>query len=71
MGLMLRFIGPLTIVPTITLVGLPLFETAYQYSSKSTGNNFIADVEYNVIKVTLLGIVLFGFHTIAVKAWQS
>ena len=34
MGLILKFIGPLTIVPTIALVGLPLFETAYYFASK-------------------------------------
>ena len=33
MGLIIRFIGPLTIVPTIALVGLPLFETAYYFAS--------------------------------------
>ena len=33
-GHLLKFIGPLTVVPTIVLVGLPLFETAYKYSSK-------------------------------------
>lgn len=33
MGLVIRFIGPLTIVPTIALVGLPLFETAYFFAS--------------------------------------
>ena len=33
MGLVLKFIGPLTIVPTIALVGLPLFETAYYFAS--------------------------------------
>ena len=36
MGLILKFIGPLTIVPTIALVGLPLFETAYYFASKSS-----------------------------------
>ena len=34
LGFLLKFIGPLTIAPTIVLVGLPLFETAYQYSSE-------------------------------------
>ena len=34
MGFLIKFIGPLTIVPTIALVGLPLFETAYYYASK-------------------------------------
>ena len=33
-GHLLKFVGPLTVVPTIVLVGLPLFETAYKYSSK-------------------------------------
>ena len=33
MGLIIKFIGPLTIVPTIALVGLPLFETAYFFAS--------------------------------------
>lgn len=32
-GMLIRFIGPLTIVPTIVLVGLPLFEPAYNYAS--------------------------------------
>ena len=35
MGLLLRFIGPLTVIPTITLVALPLFETAYQYAGEA------------------------------------
>ena len=34
LGYVLKFIGPLTIVPTIVLVGMPLFDTAYRYSSK-------------------------------------
>eukprot|EP00795_Rhopilema_esculentum_P006412 gene6412-11852_t len=37
MGLIIRFIGPLTIVPTIALVGLPLFETAYYFASAQWG----------------------------------
>jgi len=37
MGLILKFIGPLTIVPTIALVGLPLFETAYYFASAHWG----------------------------------
>ena len=31
-GLLLRFIGPLTIAPTITLVGLSLFRVAADYA---------------------------------------
>ncbi len=34
MGLMVKFIGPLTIVPTIALVGLPLFKTAADFASE-------------------------------------
>ena len=33
-GHLLKFVGPLTVVPTIVLVGLPLFQTAYSYASK-------------------------------------
>lgn len=40
MGCIIKFIGPLTIVPTIALVGLPLFETAYHYASKFLGAVF-------------------------------
>ena len=31
-GLLLRFIGPLTIAPTVTLVGLALFQAAADFS---------------------------------------
>lgn len=31
-GFLLRFIGPLTIAPTITLVGLALFQAAADFS---------------------------------------
>ena len=33
-GLLLRFIGPLTIAPTITLVGLSLFRVAADYAGR-------------------------------------
>ena len=35
-GFLLRFIGPLTIAPTVTLVGLSLFQAAADFSGKST-----------------------------------
>ncbi|CAH1789115.1 unnamed protein product [Owenia fusiformis] len=33
-GLMLQFIGPLTIAPTIALIGISLFESGYNFASK-------------------------------------
>ena len=35
-GFLLRFVGPLTIAPTITLVGLALFQAAADFSGKLT-----------------------------------
>lgn len=37
MGLLLRFITPLTIVPTVSLVGLSLFENAADAASQHWG----------------------------------
>ena len=34
LGILLRFIGPLTIAPTITLVGVALFKVAAQHAGK-------------------------------------
>ena len=34
-GLLLRYIGPLAIAPTITLVGLALFDAAASFASKN------------------------------------
>ena len=34
MGVVLQFIGPLSIVPTITLIGLSLFDAASEKASK-------------------------------------
>ena len=34
MGFMLRFIGPLSVAPTISLAGLALFDVAAETSSK-------------------------------------
>lgn len=34
-GFLLRFVGPLTIAPTITLVGLSLFEASADFSGNS------------------------------------
>lgn len=36
-GFLLRFIGPLTIAPTVTLVGLSLFQAAADFSGKAPG----------------------------------
>lgn len=36
-GFLLRFIGPLTIAPTVTLVGLSLFQAAADSSGKTPG----------------------------------
>ena len=33
-GILLRFIGPLTIAPTITLVGVALFHVAAEHAGK-------------------------------------
>ena len=41
LGLMLRFIGPLTVVPTISLVAIPLFDTAGYYCGKSRSKVFL------------------------------
>uniref|UniRef100_F6QNY7 Solute carrier family 23 member 1 n=1 Tax=Equus caballus TaxID=9796 RepID=F6QNY7_HORSE len=49
-GLLMRFIGPLTIAPTISLVALPLFSSA--------GNN--AGTHWGVAAVTIFLIVLFS-----------
>jgi len=35
-GILLRFIGPLTIAPTITLVGVALFHLGAEHSGKLT-----------------------------------
>ncbi|XP_022080027.1 solute carrier family 23 member 1-like isoform X2 [Acanthaster planci] len=40
-GIMLRFIGPLTIAPTITLIGLSLFDAAISFSSGHWGIAFL------------------------------
>ena len=40
-GLMLRFIGPLSIAPTIALVGLSLFEAAAGFSGQHWGLAFV------------------------------
>lgn len=34
MGWMLRFIGPLSIAPTIALIGLSLFDVAAEFAKK-------------------------------------
>ena len=34
-GLLLRYIGPLAIAPTITLVGLALFDAAAEFASRN------------------------------------
>ena len=40
-GIILRFIGPLTIAPTIALIGLSLFGAASDFSSKQWGIAFL------------------------------
>ncbi|XP_058153399.1 solute carrier family 23 member 1-like [Dasypus novemcinctus] len=49
-GLLMRFIGPLTIAPTISLVALPLFDSA--------GND--AGVHWGIAVMTVFLIVLFS-----------
>ncbi|XP_044636083.1 solute carrier family 23 member 1-like isoform X2 [Equus asinus] len=49
-GFLMRFIGPLTIAPTISLVALPLFDSA--------GNN--AGTHWGVAAMTIFLIVLFS-----------
>ncbi|XP_076997213.1 solute carrier family 23 member 2-like isoform X3 [Tamandua tetradactyla] len=49
-GFLLRFIGPLTIAPTITLVALPLFDSA--------GND--AGIHWGIAALTIFFIVLFS-----------
>ena len=34
-GLVLQYVGPLAIIPTITLVGLPLYSAAANFSGKT------------------------------------
>ena len=36
-GMMMRFIGPLTICPTITLIGLTIFKSSSDMASKHWG----------------------------------
>ena len=40
MGFIIEYIGPLTIVPTIALVGLPLFEVAYNFAGTEITEKF-------------------------------
>ncbi|XP_019400699.1 PREDICTED: solute carrier family 23 member 1-like [Crocodylus porosus] len=49
-GFLMRFIGPLTIAPTITLVALPLFESAGQEAGEHWG----------IAVMTIVFIVLFS-----------
>ncbi|XP_023569619.1 solute carrier family 23 member 1 isoform X2 [Octodon degus] len=49
-GFLMRFIGPLTIAPTITLVALPLFESAAQD----------AGIHWGIASLTIFLIVLFS-----------
>ena len=39
MGFVLKYIGPLTVCPTIALVGLPLFGTAAYFSGNTDHTN--------------------------------
>ena len=54
MGFIIKFIGPLTIVPTIALVGLPLFETAYYYASKYLGPEFCNSCYFTVVSIKFI-----------------
>ena len=36
-GLMLNYIGPLTIAPAITMIGISIFDTAGDYSAQNWG----------------------------------
>ena len=36
-GLMLAYIGPLTVAPAITMIGISIFETAGDYSAQNWG----------------------------------
>uniref|UniRef100_A0A5F5PZA3 Solute carrier family 23 member 2 n=1 Tax=Equus caballus TaxID=9796 RepID=A0A5F5PZA3_HORSE len=49
-GFLMRFIGPLTVAPTISLVALPLFHSA--------GND--AGIQWGIALVTIILIVLFS-----------
>eukprot|EP00794_Sanderia_malayensis_P009722 gene9722-10713_t len=49
-GLIVRFIGPLTIVPTIALVGLPLFDTAA----------FFASAQWGIAMMTIILMTIFS-----------
>lgn len=50
-GFLLRFIGPLTIAPTITLVGLALFQAAADFSgdNRLAGQRSVKPVTHQAI----------------------
>lgn len=50
MGFILKYIGPLTIAPTIALVGLPLFKTA----------GYFAGAQWGIALLTIFFITLFS-----------
>ncbi len=41
LGLLLRFIGPLTVAPTIALIGISLFQAAADFSKHQWGIAFM------------------------------
>eukprot|EP00794_Sanderia_malayensis_P003770 gene3770-4292_t len=49
-GLIIRYVGPLTIAPTIAIIGLSLFDAAATFSSKNWG----------IASMTVLFVILFS-----------
>ncbi|KAI1239048.1 hypothetical protein IHE44_0012156 [Lamprotornis superbus] len=64
-GFLMRFIGPLTIAPTITLVALPLFESAGDMAGQHWGIAFMSFLPLKEQhRCTICGV---GLETIRIK----
>ncbi|XP_065066234.1 solute carrier family 23 member 2-like isoform X2 [Rhopilema esculentum] len=70
MGLLLRSIGPLTVIPTITLVALPLFETAYQYAGTQWGISMLT-IFLTTLFSYVLGNIKLPFPLYSGGSWLS
>ena len=64
-GFLLRFIGPLTVVPSITLIGLSLFEAAAFYGSSNWGITF-----FGIICITVFSQVISEFGIFNVRVFK-
>ncbi|KAJ8306918.1 hypothetical protein KUTeg_015002 [Tegillarca granosa] len=58
LGLILQFVGPLTVVPTITLVGLSLIDVALSFCEKHWGISFLT-----IILVFMFSLYLRNIRT--------